>query len=223
VISLIILEMGKSSLLCRKFTIGQEVVLMGPTGAPTEIAKGKNVALVGGGLGNAALLPIGKALRAAGSKVIYFAGYKKACDLFYKHKIEESSDMVIWSCEEETLPVTRDMDLSVHGMVTDGIIAAGRQGFLADIDLVICIGSDRMMRAISQNRESLFGKNAQVICSVNSPMQCMMKGICGQCIQKTNNEKGYIFSCACQDQPDQNIDFEVLSGRLGQNSLFEKV
>lgn len=223
IISLIILEMGASSKYCRKFEIGQEVVLMGPTGTPTEIAAGKNVVLVGGGLGNAVLLPIGKALRAAGSRVIYFAGYKKSQDQFYKHKIEKSSDIVIWSCEEEMLPITRNSDLSICGMITDGIITARSLGLLADIDQVICIGSDKMMKAVSQNKEQLFGKNVQMICSINSPMQCMMKGICGQCIQKTNDEKGYIFSCICQDQLDQNIDFEVLSSRLGQNSLIEKV
>lgn len=222
-ISLIILEMGASSKLCRQFQVGMEVVLMGPTGAPTEIVKDKKVALIGGGLGNAALLPIGKALRAAGSKVIYFAGYKKAQDRFYNHKIEDSSDIAIWSCEEEMLTSTRSSDLSVRGMVTDAIATAGQQGLLAEVDQVICIGSDKMMRAISQSKEQLFSKNVQMICSVNSPMQCMMKGICGQCIQKTNDEKGYIFSCACQDQQSQNIDFEVLSDRLKQNSLFEKV
>ena len=75
-VSLIALEMGSSSRLCATWKIGDSVVLMGVTGTPTEIPTGQTVLLLGGGLGNAVLFSIGKALRAAGNKVIYFAGYK---------------------------------------------------------------------------------------------------------------------------------------------------
>jgi hypothetical protein len=56
---------------------GEPVMLMGPTGAPTDITGNETVVLCGGGLGNAVLFSIGAAFRAAGSKVLYFAGYKK--------------------------------------------------------------------------------------------------------------------------------------------------
>ena len=49
---------------------------MGPTGTPTEIPHGEDVLLAGGGLGNAVLFSIAQALRDAGSRVLYFAGYK---------------------------------------------------------------------------------------------------------------------------------------------------
>ncbi len=49
---------------------------MGPTGTATKIYANKNILLIGGGLGNAVLFSIGKAFRQAGSKVLYFAGYK---------------------------------------------------------------------------------------------------------------------------------------------------
>jgi len=76
-ISTIVLEMGGSADLCAMLKPGEPVVLMGPTGTPTEIPADETVMLVGGGLGNAVLFSIGQALRAAGSKVLYFAGYKK--------------------------------------------------------------------------------------------------------------------------------------------------
>ena len=76
--SLIVLEMGSSSRLCAALKPGEPVVVMGPTGTPTEIPEGETVLLAGGGLGNAVLFSIGKALRAAGCKVIYFAAYRKA-------------------------------------------------------------------------------------------------------------------------------------------------
>ena len=76
-VSVIALEMGGSSDLCATLRIGEEVVLMGPTGtAHRNPRRCTTVALVGGGLGNAVLFSIGAATRAAGSKVIYFAGYK---------------------------------------------------------------------------------------------------------------------------------------------------
>ena len=66
---------------------------MGPTGAPTEIAGGETVVLVGGGLGNAVLFSIGRAFRAAGSRVLYFAGYKKLIDRYKVEEIEAAADV----------------------------------------------------------------------------------------------------------------------------------
>ncbi len=54
-VSTIVLEMGGSSDLCRRLKPGERVILMGPTGAPTEIEAGETVVLAGGGLGNAVL------------------------------------------------------------------------------------------------------------------------------------------------------------------------
>ena len=85
-LSTIVLEMGGSSDLCSLLRPGEPVILMGPTGTPTEMPGGETVVLVGGGLGNAVLFSIGQALRAAGSTVLYFAGYKKLHD---RYKVEE--------------------------------------------------------------------------------------------------------------------------------------
>ncbi|HWI14551.1 MAG TPA: hypothetical protein VNT02_09875, partial [Burkholderiales bacterium] len=52
-VSTIVLEMGGSSDLCTLLQPGEPVVLMGPTGSPTEIPHDETVLLVGGGLGNA--------------------------------------------------------------------------------------------------------------------------------------------------------------------------
>jgi hypothetical protein len=76
-LSLIVLEMGASSRLCALLEPGQEVVVMGPTGTPTEIPENETVLLAGGGLGNAVLFSIAKALRERNNRVIYFAGYKR--------------------------------------------------------------------------------------------------------------------------------------------------
>jgi NAD(P)H-flavin reductase len=83
----IILEMGGSSSLCQYLKIGEPIILMGPTGEPTHIPHNTTVILVGGGLGNAVLFSIGAALKAAGSRVLYFAGYKKSGDRYHVDKI----------------------------------------------------------------------------------------------------------------------------------------
>ena len=65
------------------------------------------------------------------------------------------------------------------------------------------------------------------IASINSPMQCMMKEICAQCLQPqvdpATGEQSYVFSCFNQDQPLDRVDFSGLAARLGQNSVQEKV
>src|SRR5271165_3791766 len=99
-VSVIVLEMGGSSDLCAMLSPGERVILMGPTGTPTEIHADTTVALVGGGLGNAVLFSIGAATRAAGSKVIYFAGYKALRDRYKVPEIERAADIIVWCCDE---------------------------------------------------------------------------------------------------------------------------
>jgi len=63
--------------------------------------------------------------------------------------------------------------------------------------------------------------------SINSPMQCMLKEICAQCLQPhrdpVTGETSYVFSCFNQDQPLDSVDFKGLNERLKQNSLAEKL
>ncbi|HTH38543.1 MAG TPA: FAD-dependent oxidoreductase, partial [Pyrinomonadaceae bacterium] len=60
-LSMIVLEMGTSSRLCSLLKEGEEVLVMGPTGTPTEIPENETVLLAGGGLGNAVLFSIARA------------------------------------------------------------------------------------------------------------------------------------------------------------------
>ncbi|MDP3332961.1 MAG: pyridine nucleotide-disulfide oxidoreductase, partial [Methylococcaceae bacterium] len=99
-VSMIALEMGSSSRLCATWKVGDPVVLMGVTGTPTEITTNQTVLLLGGGLGNAVLFSIGKALRAAGNRVIYFAGYKFAQDRFKVEDVEAAADVVVWAVDK---------------------------------------------------------------------------------------------------------------------------
>jgi NADPH-dependent glutamate synthase beta subunit-like oxidoreductase/NAD(P)H-flavin reductase len=233
-ISLITLEMGGSSNLCAKLSIGERVTLMGPTGTPTEIHGNENVMLIGGGLGNAVLFSIGKAFKSAGSKVLYFAGYKQASDRYKIHEIEQAADQIIWCCDEELLSITREQDSSFHGNIIEAIenYSKNLQNIkLCEINRIIAIGSDKMMQAVNIARmgklKSALNPNHTAIASINSPMQCMMKEICAQCLQKhidpLTGLKTYVYSCFNQDQNMELVDFEYLNQRLSQNSLQEKL
>jgi NADPH-dependent glutamate synthase beta subunit-like oxidoreductase/NAD(P)H-flavin reductase len=241
-VSTIVLEMGGSSNLCALLKPGEPVVLMGPTGAPTHIASGETVILAGGGLGNAVLFSIGQALRAAGSKVLYFAGYKKAIDRYKVSEIEAAADVVIWCSDEEPgfalhNQAARPQDRSFVGNIVQAMdaYAEGRLGPITirmdDADRIIAIGSDRMMAALGRARHDVLKPHLKpdhvAIGSINSPMQCMLKEICAQCLQPhrdpVSGETSYVFSCHNQDQELDRVDFGVLSERLKQNSLQEKL
>ena len=97
---------------------------MGPTGAPTEIPEGQNVLLLGGGLGNAVLFSIAKAMREHGNRVIYFAGYKKGEDLFKREEIEAATDQVIWSTDiGAAIAPGRPQDAHFRGNIVQAMLA----------------------------------------------------------------------------------------------------
>ena len=237
-ISTIVLEMGGSADLCAMLKPGEPVVLMGPTGTPTEIPADETVMLVGGGLGNAVLFSIGQALRAAGSKVLYFAGYKKMIDRYKVAEIENAADVVIWCCDEHPgFTPSRPQDHSFVGNIVQAMAAYASGAFgvqaiaFADTDRIIAIGSDSMMAAVAAARHQALQPYLKphhfAIGSINSPMQCMMKEICAQCLQaQIDPETGkttYVFSCFNQDQALDRVDFPGLKARLRQNSVQEKL
>jgi hypothetical protein len=59
------------------------------------------------------------------------------------------------------------------------------------------------------------------------PMQCMMKEICAQCLQKhtdpATGKESWVFSCFNQDQPLDQVDWKNLNSRLRQNTVAEKL
>jgi NADPH-dependent glutamate synthase beta subunit-like oxidoreductase/NAD(P)H-flavin reductase len=237
-ISLITLEMGGSSDLCVVLKPGEPVVVMGPTGSPTEIPSDETVVLAGGGLGNAVLFSIGQAMRRAGSRVLYFAGYKHMNDRYKIGEIEAAADVVVWCCDEEPgFTPARAQDKSFVGTIVQGMhaYAGGELGEqpipFKDADRLIAIGSDRMMAAVARARHGVLQPYLKPghrgIGSINSPMQCMMKEICAQCLQPhldpETGRMSYVFSCFNQDQPLDHVDWPALDARLRQNSVQEKL
>ena len=237
-LSMIVLEMGTSSRLCSLLKEGEEVVVMGPTGTPTEIPDNETVLLAGGGLGNAVLFSIAKAMRAKNNKVIYFAGYKDGDDLFKREEIENATDKVVWASDYGVdIQPNRLQDAHFRGNIVQAMIAYAEGNLgeakvnLKDVDRIIAIGSDRMMNGVREARHStlkpFLKANHTAIGSINSPMQCMMKEVCAQCLQRHvdphTGEESFVFSCYNQDQHLDYVDFKNLNDRLKANSIQEKL
>jgi hypothetical protein len=102
---------------------------------------------------------------------------------------------------------------------------------LGDVRRIIAIGSDRMMNAVRLARHGPLAPYLDPghigIGSINSPMQCMMKEVCAQCLQRhvdpVTGVEEFIFSCYNQDQELDRVDFANLEARLRQNSVQEKI
>jgi NAD(P)H-flavin reductase len=239
-LSMVVLEMGGSSRLCSALRPGDPVVVMGPTGTPSEIPENQTVLLAGGGLGNAVLLSISRAMRAKGCKVLYFAGYKKGADIFKKKEIEDGTDQVVWAVDKGSAPISADrpQDKTFVGNIVEAILSYGKgelqgppQFPLDKVDHIFVIGSDRMMAAVTAARHGvlkpLLKPDHVCVASINSPMQCMMKEVCAQCLQRhvdpITGKESFVFSCFNQDQISDCVDYTNLNDRLKQNSLTEKL
>jgi len=144
----------------------------------------------------------------------------------------------VWCCDEAPgFAPDRPKDRSFVGNIVDAIRAYG-DGTLGEatipleaVDRIITIGSDAMMAAVARARHTVlkdFLKAGHAaIGSINSPMQCMMKEICAQCLQPhtdpISGETTVVFSCFNQDQPLDVVDFAALHERLGQNRTQERL
>ena len=88
-----------------------------------------------------------------------------------------------------------------------------------------------MMAAVKAARHGVLAPHSRPdhvgIASINSPMQCMMKEVCAQCLQKhvdpVTGREEFIFSCFNQDQEMDRVDFPNLNARLRQNTVQEKL
>lgn len=224
IISAIALEVGASTKLIENFQVGEPCIFMGPSGKPTEISANETVVLIGGGRGNQPLTALAQAFKNNGCKVVFFAGYRKNSYIVRRQKMQEFSDELIVSIEDE-MPQNQDF----HGSVIDSIKNYFSKNKLK-IDRILTVGNNHLMHEVARLRhENLIEDfaNAKIsITSLNAPMQCMMKGVCSQCLQKKMNEKGemeYFYSCANQDIDSDKLDFAHLHNRCAQNSLAEKI
>ena len=230
IISGIVVNTGGSTSIIADFKDGQPCIFMGPSGKATEIPENETVVLVGGGRGNQPLTAIAQAYKANGCRVIFFAGYRDVNNIILQERMENCCDTIIFAIEnEDELVLKNDSNLVFRGNVIDALIHYFTNN-PQHIDRIFTIGNDQMMHAVALLRQAKTLdsiSNAKfAITSLNSPMQCMLKGVCSQCLQKRVSEDGsveYFYACGDQDQDMDRLDFNHLHNRCEQNSLMEKL
>lgn len=239
----IVIEAGASSKLCSLLRPGEPVSLMGPAGVRYKIAEGHETVLI---MGNALSIPLvlsyGPTLRAAGSRLIYVGAFKNKEEFAYcQQALENAADLIIWATEkEEDFKPSRPQDYAVSGACLEslhryaqGKLAPGKtqpEILLNDVDRIYLIGGSELLRGFQAARHSYLknylSKDPKVLGSVYSHMQCMLKGVCAQCLQwQVDPETGLrtkaVFACSWPDQPLEIIDIEHIDARLTQNRLHE--
>jgi NAD(P)H-flavin reductase len=236
-ISLMLIEQGASSRLCATFRPGQPIALMGPTGVATKIEKGGETYLIIGGLiASAEIRTLGPALRNAGNRVLYIACFQSAEDVYNQSALEAATDAIVWiTASGKPITVNRRQDESVTGDLLEALTRYG-SGQLSDTSPAIplqevtriqIIGNADLIRLIQAARQTTLGdyltQSRQCIASIHGPMQCMLKGVCAQCLQwqidpQTGERTKAVFACSWQDQPLDMVDIDNLDERLSQNN-----
>ncbi|MEW5807745.1 MAG: sulfide/dihydroorotate dehydrogenase-like FAD/NAD-binding protein [Acidobacteriota bacterium] len=208
VINLIVQSVGKTSQKLNDMKEGDAILdLVGPLGKETEIEKYGTCVLLGGGFGAGAIIPIAKALRAAGNHVVSIVGAREKSLLVMEKDVEAASD--------EIKVTTNDGSYGMKGMVTDALsqILADRK-----VDFILGIGPVPMMKAISDMTKP-YGIKTMV--SLNSVM-VDGTGMCGSCRVTVGGETKF----ACVDGPDfdgHQVDYDELSKRLKMFEAYEKL
>jgi hypothetical protein len=217
IITFVIVEIGCSSLLVQHLKPGELISLMGPTGTPTELPANKNILLVGGGHFNLALIHLTEALKEKGNTVHWVAGYRSSVDRTHVEDIENAAHKMWWYYAEAASG-------EQQGNAIDGLHYLKNKNILPSIDWLFVMGSTLMQEAIAKELvqlKNLLNPALKTIANINIPMQCMMQGICGQCL--IVNENGSKFCCKNQEISIQEMPFDTLQNRSKQNSLLEKI
>ncbi|WP_051181031.1 FAD-dependent oxidoreductase [Thermithiobacillus tepidarius DSM 3134] len=238
-LGLAVLEVGASSRLAARLQPGEPVVLMGPTGTAMPVPSGQTIAVIGSRRALFLLAAVGPVWRAAGNRVYFIGCFRDGAEVFWQERVEAATDFALWAVEEGPLPgPLRTGDLLVR-QSAEALARACAAGALPqvgarlrEVDVFWALGSAEMMGFTA---ELLAGPLAPVLkpgaiayAGVNSPMQCMMKEICAQCVcrhweRDTGQTRRVVFSCFNQNQLLFDVDFGNLAARLAQNSPQERL
>lgn len=198
-VTIIYQVVGKTTRELSKMEEGSELVdVVGPLGRPTHIERLGTVACVGGGIGNAPLLPIAKEFKNAGNKLITVIGARTQDLLILEDEMREISD--------ELVVTTDDGSYAKKGFVTDALQEIIDRG--EKIDLVIAIGPIPMMRAVSELTRPY---ELKTLVSLN-PIMVDGTGMCGACRVTINGDTKFV----CVDGPEFDghvVDFLELAKR----------
>lgn len=219
-LSFLLTNQGVSSEILMRSKVGDRLAIMGPTGVRTAIPEdNQSVLIVGGRLAIAYLMSIGPAFKAAGNR-IYFLG------LFDKDDTVICQETIEALCEAYHFTSTAKLAASLLQFADQFGVK------LSALSEIITIGNGDLLRLIQRLRhdelQGHFKSDATFKASVYGPMQCMLKGVCAQCLQwqidpETGKRTKAVYACSWQHQPLEIIDTHNLDERLSQNQMSEKL
>lgn len=168
--------------------------VVGPLGMPSEIANFGTVVCVGGGVGIAPIMPIARALKEAGNKVICIAGARSKDLLFWEKEMGMVSDQLIVT--------TDDGSYARKALVSEPL----KEVLVREnVDRVVIVGPTIMMRVCSEITKP-FG--IKTIVSLN-PIMVDGTGMCGCCRVMVGGATKF----ACVDGPEfdgHEVDWPLL-------------
>ena len=198
-ITIVFMEVGTTTHKLGLLQTGDFIAdFIGPLGLPTHIDKFGTVVCVAGGFAIATIMPIARAMRAKGNRVISIMGARNKGLLFWEDELRSVSDQLIVT--------TDDGSYARKGLVTEPLkeLLEGDE----KVDRVIAIGPSIMMKFCAKTTEP-FG--VKTIVSLN-PIMVDGTGMCGCC----RVEVGGVTKFACVDGPDfdgHQVNWDLLFAR----------
>lgn len=199
-ITLVVQKVGKSSIKLCNLNEGDEVTdVVGPLGNATHIEKFGTVLCAGGGVGVAPMLPIIKALKKAGNRVLSVLAGRSKDLIIMEDEVRKNSDQVII--------MTDDGSYGEKGVVTIGM-----QKFIEQehIDKAFAIGPPIMMKFCCLLTQKY---NIPTDVSLNTIM-VDGTGMCGACRLTIGGKTKFV----CIDGPEFDgalVDWDEMFKRMG--------
>lgn len=172
--------------------------VVGPLGQATHIEKVGTVVCCGGGVGVAPLLPIIKAMKEAGNRVISILAARTADLIILEDEVAKYSD--------EVVIMTDDGSKGQKGLVTAGVEAVIAR---EKVDLAVAIGPAVMMKFVALTTKKY---EIPTIVSLNTIM-VDGTGMCGACRVTVDGKTKFV----CIDGPEfdaHKVDFDEMIMRL---------
>ncbi len=199
-IRLVVQIAGKTTGVLAGIQAGDAVAdVLGPLGRPAHTDKLGTVVCAGGGVGIAELLPVARAFREAGNRVIAACGARSESLRILTEELRDVADEVWWA--------TDDGSFGFHGNVVQMLRQRREEaGFMPDA--VHVIGPIPMMRAAADLTREW---GVRTFASLN-PIMVDGTGMCGGCRVSVGGKSLF----ACVDGPEfdaHEIDFDELARR----------
>jgi len=198
-ITIVFMEVGTTTQRFALFNAGDSIEsLVGPLGIPAHIEKVGTVVCVGGCYGIAAMMPIARAMKEAGNRVISIIEARSKYLLFWEDELNKVSDKLIVT--------TGDGSYAPQGWIPDQLKQIFEGG--ENADLIFAIGCTYMMKLTSETSKP-FG--IKTIVHLNSIM-VDGTGMCGCCRVSVGGETKF----ACVDGPEfdgHQVDWDILLSR----------